>query len=913
MSVVYQYRTDPFPEDFKRVLHGIAPQLSNAVSNIIINEEIRHKELVNKILLSLSNDMVTVRDRTDLMNVISFGLKKLIYFTHSVMTILNETGETYQAFLTDPASRAKKFPEYAQMIAVPNPVQDGIYDFASGSHKPVVIDMKSFDLKKVPLWFKLNYKAGAKELMIKMLPGGETPKHSIILFSDKANNFDEKCKDIIERISSQLATAVNNISANEEILEKEQHKTLLLNFSHEIASVRTKEDLSIAIRNSLKKLSVMEVYIIRTLNEDGNTLSPFIYSDETVLKGSAAMQKLHNTKIKISEGITGKVMRGNVPVLIDFEDEVSQGNTDEYIEMWKQMGTEKAAFQKMVGTPLRVGNIDLGILWVLTVKINMTILEGICAQISVAISNIIANEEIATREEEKSILLSLSDEIASLRNRNDLFRVVNDKIKKLFSVEQMGIAKINEDLETHSAFMIDMGDPVSNRDDFTEVTTKKYSVHDKAFADVIKSEDPVILDVDALALEKEVPEYVTFWKAVGFRKLLCLALKVGGNPVGTIFFNIPVNKIVSVKNNLLKAVCAQLAVAVSNILANEQLLAFKQMLEVENDHLKEQIKTIYNFTDIIGSGPEMQKVYHMMSLVAESNSTVLLLGETGTGKELIARAIHNASPRKDKLMVKVNCAALPANLIESELFGHERGSFTGAIERRIGKFELANNSTLFLDEIGEMPLETQVKLLRVIQERELERVGGKTTIKVDVRIIAATNRNLEEEVQMGRFRSDLYYRLNVFPIILPPLRSRVEDIAPLAHFFLARYSKNTGRKVTSISNKVIQELKSYLWPGNVRELEHLIERSILLNQGNSLKEIQLPRSRNGGENERSIISNKTLQQSERSYIIEILKRCSGKIAGKGSASELLEIPSTTLHSKLKKLVITKADYFSQNS
>ena len=228
--IVYSDRIDPFPEDFKRVLHGIAPHLSNAVSNIIINEEIRQKESVNKILLSLSNDMVTVRDRADLMNVISFGLKKLIYFTHSVMTELDETGETYQAFLTDPASRAKKSPEYAEMIAVPNPVQDGIYDFASRSHKPVVIDMKSFDLKKVPLWYKLNYEAGAKEMMIKILPGGETPKHSIILFSDKANKFDEKCVDIIERISSQLATAINNIEANEEILEKEQHKITFTEF-----------------------------------------------------------------------------------------------------------------------------------------------------------------------------------------------------------------------------------------------------------------------------------------------------------------------------------------------------------------------------------------------------------------------------------------------------------------------------------------------------------------------------------------------------------------------------------------------------------------------------------------------------------------------------------------------------------
>ena len=286
-------------------------------------------------------------------------------------------------------------------------------------------------------------------------------------------------------------------------------------------------------------------------------------------------------------------------------------------------------------------------------------------------------------------------------------------------------------------------------------------------------------------------------------------------------------------------------IAVDNIRANEKLLAYKKQLEVENDYLKEQIKTIYNFSEIIGSGDQMQKVYRLMSLVADSNTTVLVSGETGTGKELIARGIHNASPRRDKLMVKVNCAALPANLIESELFGHERGAFTGAIDRRIGKFELANDSTLFLDEIGELPLEAQAKLLRVIQERELERIGGKQTIKIDVRLIVATNRNLEEEVKAGRFRADLYFRLNVFPINLPPLRDRPEDIEPLTHFFVQKYSRNTGRKIRKIAPKVIQQLRSYTWPGNVRELEHLLERSILLTTDGILEDVYIPRNTRG--------------------------------------------------------------------
>jgi formate hydrogenlyase transcriptional activator len=350
--------------------------------------------------------------------------------------------------------------------------------------------------------------------------------------------------------------------------------------------------------------------------------------------------------------------------------------------------------------------------------------------------------------------------------------------------------------------------------------------------------------------------------------------------------------------------------AISSININEPAHANMQIAGHANLYFNERSKPTYNFSNIIGSAPAMQKVYHMVSLVAESNSTVLLLGETGTGKGLIADAIHNSSPRKNKQIIKVNCAAMPTNLIESELFGHEKGSFTGAIERRIGKFELANNSTLFLDEIGEMSLETQVKLLHALQDREVTRVGGKAPIKVDVRIIAATNRNLEKEVKAGGFRADLYYRLNVFPIHLPALRERREDIASLANFFLSRHNNYIEKKVMTISPKVIDELENYSWPGNVRELEHLIERSVLLSSENVLREIQLPANANEDNIDRPELFNTTLQQIERTHIVMTLKKCNGKISGKGGAAALLKIPSTTLHSKMKKLLISKGDYFS---
>jgi len=333
-------------------------------------------------------------------------------------------------------------------------------------------------------------------------------------------------------------------------------------------------------------------------------------------------------------------------------------------------------------------------------------------------------------------------------------------------------------------------------------------------------------------------------------------------------------------------------------------------LQEEQICLREGIETNQHYPEIIGRSPELQQTLRLISRVAPTNSTVLILGETGTGKELVARAIHNSSSRKSKPMVKVNCATLPANLVESELFGHERGSFTGATDRRTGKFELAHNSTLFLDEIGEMPLELQVKLLRALQEKEIERLGGRHTIPVDVRIIAATNRDLEEEVEAGRFRADLYYRLNIFPISLPSLRSRRDDIPLLANHFIQKISKKIGTKITRVSNFALEQITGYDWPGNIRELEHVIERSILLSDDSILRQIYLPDRRHkdtAKPSENGVIV-KTIEENERDHIINVLRHCRGKVAGFGGAAEFLGIPPSTLSSKLKRLGIQKVHY-----
>jgi chemotaxis protein methyltransferase CheR len=327
----------------------------------------------------------------------------------------------------------------------------------------------------------------------------------------------------------------------------------------------------------------------------------------------------------------------------------------------------------------------------------------------------------------------------------------------------------------------------------------------------------------------------------------------------------------------------------------------KDQLEAESAYLQEEINLEYNHENIIGQSDGLNYVLYKAEQIAPSNTIVLVLGETGTGKELVARSIHALSPRKERPLVKVNCAALPSNLIESELFGHEKGAFTGAQSRNQGRFEIANGATLFLDEIGELPLELQSKLLRVIQDGEFERLGSSQTVKVDVRIIAATNRNLEEEVRRGRFRDDLWYRLNVFPITMPPLRDRLDDIPLLADFYVKKISKRMGKTIEIIPTSAMNALLNYHWPGNVRELENVLERAVINSSGPKLHLVDELKPRQKDPSNR----HETLEAVEREHIVRILEQTQWKVSGKNGAAEILGLNRSTLRARMRKLGISR--------
>ena len=410
------------------------------------------------------------------------------------------------------------------------------------------------------------------------------------------------------------------------------------------------------------------------------------------------------------------------------------------------------------------------------------------------------------------------------------------------------------------------------------------------------------------------PEFAKRVQPYGVQSCCWMPLTTAQRRLGTLVFaSKQLSTYAATDLDFLEIVANHVAIAVDNAMAFEEITALKEQLSKEKEYLEEEARTDYNFGEIVGRSEATRNVLKQVETVAPTSSTVLICGETGTGKELIARALHDLSPRSDRTFVKLNCAAIPMGLLESELFGHEKGAFTGAISQKIGRFELAHKGTLFLDEVGDIPLELQPKLLRVLQEQEFERLGSTKTLRVDVRLVAATNCDLAAMVADRRFRSDLYYRLNVFPILLAPLRERSDDIPPLVRHFTQRFARRMGRRIESIPVDIMEALLAYQWPGNIRELQNVIERAVILSRGTTLHvpltDLQ-SRPTSAAPAECAAMpdgSAITLADAEREHILTALRETSWVMGGPKGAANRLGMKRSMLYWKMKKLGISRPE------
>jgi formate hydrogenlyase transcriptional activator len=531
-----------------------------------------------------------------------------------------------------------------------------------------------------------------------------------------------------------------------------------------------------------------------------------------------------------------------------------------------------------------VGAYSVDDLWFLT---------GIAGIISAAVENITIRRALKEQKQHLRALVDINRTLVIGSDLSSIFPSIADRIRRVAPVDLACLIFAMEGTDDFQLVQAGSGGSA----EVPEAPLRELS------ASALKSKKVIFFHRSDPQSQTE--NAISSLLEQGFESGYVIPLATNNGVVGTIVFATTENRGFDAENvDLLQDVAVQIAIALDNKRAYWEIASLRDRLTQEKLYLQNEISSELNFSEIVGESQVLKQALTQVKTVSSQDATVLILGETGTGKELIARAVHRGSPRKDRSFIKLNCAAIPTGLLESELFGHERGAFTGAISQKVGRLELADGGTLFLDEVGDIPLELQPKLLRVLQDQEFERLGSNRTLKVDIRLIAATNRNLSKLMQDKQFRSDLFYRLSVFPIHLPPLRERRSDIPLLVRYFCKKHARRMGKGIDTIPTQTMKALKEWSWPGNVRELENFVERSVILSEDNVLRS---PLSELSAESD-DFGDEATLEQAERRFIIRILRETRGVVSGSQGAAARLGLKRTTLQSRMRRLGIRPLDY-----
>ena len=639
-----------------------------------------------------------------------------------------------------------------------------------------------------------------------------------------------------------------------------------------------------------------------------------------VLETHIPTEKVAGRESPVENNPSGWVLQTQQPFVVD--DIEQESRFPEFIQRVREHGVRSIALVPLTTAQRRLGAMGFGRLTPQRItEAELQFMQRVASQVAVAVDNALNFEssqayqqQLARQRDRLQALLEINNALVTSRELAEVFRSLVSTLKRVIHHDYTSLALLDPVTGLLKIHALDFpGHPGLIKEETT------VSMDDSPSGRCFSNGRPLLLQ--GAEIDRFSSETIRILRKEGVETVCCVPLITHGRTFGTLNLASRHPDAFSASDvELLQQVAAQIAIAVENALAFREIDKLKDKLAVEKLYLEEEIRNELNFEEIIGDSASLKRALSQVELVAPAATTVLILGETGTGKELIARAIHNLSPSRERTFVKVNCAAIPSGLLESELFGHERGAFTGALNQKIGRFELADHGTLFLDEVGDIPLELQPKLLRVLQEHEFERLGSNRTQRVDVRVVAATNQDLSKLVAERTFRSDLFYRLNVFPIHIPALRERREDIPLLVRYFVQKFSRRLNKAVEYIPAEAMDALSNYSWPGNVRELENLIERAVLLSPG---KELRIPVSElkastlagadpsssgslaafPSSASSPSPVS--TLEEAERQHILRALRQTEWRVAGPRGAAAILGMKRTTLQARMRKLGIRR--------
>jgi formate hydrogenlyase transcriptional activator len=671
----------------------------------------------------------------------------------------------------------------------------------------------------------------------------------------------------------------------------EQYRALL-EISESIATHRALPALFHAIAERLHRLVTFDFIGLTLPDSDRNTVRIH------VLESSLPTEVKEGFEFPIEEAtheIVWKQQKALVVSDLEFETRSPRN-----VELLRKQGMKSLCLLPLTTAQRRVGALAFG-----SAKkgaydeADLEFLRQVAAQVAVAVDNALNFQDAQLYEEQLSrerdrlrLLLEVNNALVSNLDLRELLKQISDCLRRVIRHDYTALALYDPAKEEMRLTALDFPEGKGFIQEEMAVP-----LEGSAGGEVFTTRKPLL--VDASNVQRFKSPIARLAAAEGLKCTCVLPLFTSTRDLGVLAVGALADDAFQPDDvGLLVQVANQIAIAVENALAYREIAELKNKLAEEKLYLEEEIRTDHNFEEVVGESTALKRALSQAETVAPTDSTVLVLGETGTGKEVIARAIHDLSWRREGTFVKINCAAIPTGLLESELFGHEKGAFTGAIAQKIGRFELAHHGSLFLDEVGDIPLELQPKLLRVLQEKEFERLGATRTIRVDVRMVAATNRNLAQMVEEGLFRVDLYYRLNVFPIQIPPLRERREDIPLLVRYFVQKYARRMDRRIETISAEEMDALARYHWPGNVRELENLIERAVILSPG---PELRVPVAELKQPSEAP--SNLSLESAEREHIVRVLRETNWVVGGPRGAATRLGLKRTTLQSKMRKLGI----------